>query len=153
MLTGCRITKQRFADGIFGGEGARIYGGRWSSPDHWVVYTSETPSLAVVETLANHERPELLGSFVIAFCAFDESLVTRVEIDELPANWTDPEPPRDLQLIGDEWIHSERSAVLSVPSVIVKYERNYLLNPVHEDFKRIKRSTHEPFRFDFRLVT
>lgn len=153
MLTGWRITKERFAADIFGGEGARTYGGRWNSPDHWVVYTSATASLAVVETLANHERPELLGPFVIAFCAFDESLVTRVEFNELPANWADPEPPRELQMIGDEWIHSERSAVLSVPSVIVPHERNYLLNPAHDDFRRIQLSPPEPFRFDLRIVT
>jgi len=153
VLTGWRITKERFADDIFGGEGARIYGGRWNSPDRWAVYTSATAALAVVETLANHERPELLGAFVIAFCSFDESLVTRLEIDKLPVNWTAPEPPRELQMIGDEWIHSERSAVLSVPSVIVKYERNYLLNPAHDDFKRIKFSAPEPFHFDLRIVT
>jgi len=43
--------------------------------------------------------------------------------------------------------------VLSVPSVIVEHERNYLLNPLHENFKRIKLSPPKPFRFDFRLVT
>lgn len=98
-------------------------------------------------------RSALLPNFVLASCTFDESLVTHVEIEELPLNWRAPRPPVELRDFGDEWIRSERSAVLSVPSVIVDHERNYLLNPAHEDFRRIKLSTPEPFRFDPRLVT
>jgi len=91
--------------------------------------------------------------FSKASCTFDESFVTHVEIEELPLNWRDPRPPAELKDIGDEWIRSERSAVLSLPSVIVEHEHNYLLNPVHADFKRIKLSPLKPFRLDRRLVT
>ena len=35
----------------------------------------------------------------------------------------------------------------------VEHERNYLLNPVHADFKRIKLSLPQPFRLGLRLVT
>lgn len=95
----------------------------------------------------------MLTSFVLASCTFDESLVSRVEVDELPADWRESPAPRELQMVGDEWIRSERSAVLSVPSVIVNHERNYLLNPLHSDFKRIELSPPKPFHFDLRLVT
>lgn len=153
MLTVWRLTEAIYAADVFGGEGARAFGGRWSSPGYWVVYTSEHASLAVLEVLANAFRPKLLPHFVLASCTFDESLVTYVEIEELSPNWRDPRPPVALRDFGDEWIRSERSAVLSVPSVIIEHERNYLLNPEHADFKRIKRSPPKPFRFDLRLVT
>ena len=153
MLTAWRLTDEEFADDAFGGEGARRSGGRWNSPGHWVVYTAATASLAVLEFMANVEDREQLAFVVLASCTFDESLITHVNIDELPANWSDPEPPPELKMIGDEWIHSERSAVLSVPSVIIEHERNYLLNPAHDDFRKIKLSPPKPFRFDFRLVT
>ncbi|HKS21931.1 MAG TPA: RES family NAD+ phosphorylase [Thermoanaerobaculia bacterium] len=153
MLTAWRLTEAIYAADAFGGEGAREFGGRWSSPGYWVVHTSEHVSLAILEVLANAFRPKLLPNFVLASCTFDESLVTHVEIEELPLNWRDPRPPVELRDFGDEWIRSERSAVLSVPSVIVDHERNYLLNPAHEDFRRIKLSTPELFRFDPRLVT
>jgi len=94
-----------------------------------------------------------LEFYALASCTFDESLVMHVDIADLPANWREPKPPRELQMIGAEWIRSERSAVLSIPSVIVDHERNYLLNPLHEDFKRIKLSPPKPFRVDLRLVT
>jgi len=153
VLTAWRIAKERFASKMFGGDGARVYGGRWNSPRYWVVYTSATASLAVLEVLANADSPDLLSSYVIASCTFDESLVTSVDVDDIPIDWREPKPPRELQMIGDEWIRSERSAVLSVPSAIIEHERNYLLNPVHADFKHIKLSSPKPFVFDLRLVT
>ncbi|HEX6204123.1 MAG TPA: RES domain-containing protein, partial [Thermoanaerobaculia bacterium] len=36
-----------------------------------------------------------------------------------------------------EWVASSRSAVLAVPSVVVPWETNYLLNPAHPDFARV----------------
>jgi len=153
VLTAWRLTEEIYAADAFGGDGARLHGGRWSSRGYWVTYCAATASLAVLEVLANLVRRNELAFYALASCTFDESLVTHVDIDELPANWREPKPPRELQRIGDEWIRSERSAVLSVPSVIVDHERNYLLNPLHSDFKRIKLSTPQPFRLDLRLVT
>ena len=43
------------------------------------------------------------------------------------------------------------SAVLSVPSVLVPQERNYLLNPAHPDFARIKRGKPKAFAIDPRF--
>jgi hypothetical protein len=40
--------------------------------------------------------------------------------------------------IGNEWIKSGRSAVLSLPSVLVRLERTLLLNPKHADFRKIE---------------
>ncbi len=152
MLTAWRLIDEQFADDAFGGEGSRRKGGRWNSAGYAVVYTSATASLAALEFMANVDRDQL-AFVVLASCTFDESLVTHVDIDELPANWSNPKPPPELKMIGDEWIRSERSAVLCVPSAIVEHERNYLLNPVHADFRRIKLSPPKPFRFDLRLVT
>ena len=152
MLTTWRITKAEFADQIFSGEGARAYGGRWNSPGYWVAYTSATASLAILELLVNADELERVGELALASCTFDESSVSHLEIDDLPPNWRDPRPPEGLRDFGDEWIHSERSAVLSVPSVIIEHERNYLLNPAHDDFRKVKLSSPTPFRLDLRLI-
>jgi len=145
MLTAWRLIEQVYAKDAFGGEGARVLGGRWNSPPYPVAYTSATASLAILEVLANVFRPKLLEYFVLASCTFDESLVSLVEVDQLPKNWRDPRSPIELKNVGDEWIRSERSAVLSVPSVIIEHERNYLINPVHRDFRKIKLSSPKSF--------
>jgi RES domain-containing protein len=38
-----------------------------------------------------------------------------------------------------------------VPSAVVPLEVNYLLNPAHRDFRRIRVATPQPFAFDPRL--
>jgi RES domain-containing protein len=44
-----------------------------------------------------------------------------------------------------------KSPGLSVPSAVVPPERNYLLNPAHRDFTKIRIGKPEPFHFDPRL--
>jgi RES domain-containing protein len=43
------------------------------------------------------------------------------------------------------------TAVLAVPSAVIPHELNYLLNPRHPHFKRIRVGRPEPFSFDPRL--
>jgi RES domain-containing protein len=71
----------------------------------------------------------------------------------LPANWStlDPREQEPTRRIGDEWVAQQRSAIFSVPSVILG-ERNYVLNPAHPDFGRIAFAEPVPFRFDMRLL-
>jgi RES domain-containing protein len=54
--------------------------------------------------------------------------------------------------IGDRWVRENRSAVLALPGVIVPAETNFLLNPAHRDFKRIKIHPPVAFNFDPRLI-
>ena len=74
------------------------------------------------------------------------------------ARWSVPEPELalvlspQLQLVGDNWAKSESSAVLRVPSAVIEKESNYLLNPSHRDFGKIKIGTAEPLTLDLRLV-
>jgi RES domain-containing protein len=151
-ITVWRLLKTRFLQHAFDGEGARLYGGRWNSPGEPVVYTSATVSLAVLELFANVQRSELLISYSLLSCSFDETLHSEVGLSDLPSNWRTSPPPAELQTIGDAWLRTGRSAVLRVPSAVIEHESNYLLNPAHRDFKRIKRSPAEPFTFDLRLI-
>jgi RES domain-containing protein len=49
-------------------------------------------------------------------------------------------------------VKESRSAVLELPSVIIPAEPNYLLNPTHSDFKRIRIGKPTSFSFDPRLI-
>lgn len=152
MITAWRLVKSRFVEHAFDGEGARLYGGRWNSPGAPVIYLSATTSLAVLEVFANIQRSDLLASYENLSCTFDESLLTRIEARDLPANWRQSPAPAALQELGDEWLRRGRSVALRVPSSIIEHEYNYLLNPLHTDFKRVKRSPPEPFAIDLRLI-
>jgi RES domain-containing protein len=152
MATCWRIVKSRHASTAFDGEGARLYGGRWNSPGTRMVYTSSTISLAVLEVLVHLQEASLLSSYSLISVSFDDALVERLERSRLPDGWRTYPPPSELQRIGDEWVRSQRSAVLEVPSVIVVRESNYLLNPTHPNFSTVVIGESEPFTFDERLL-
>jgi RES domain-containing protein len=146
-----RIVKQHFREGAFSGEGARLYGGRWNSPGHPVVYTAEHASLAMLEILAHLEFAAIISDYVLIRAEFDEALLEVIETKQLPRDWRIYPAPQSLRTIGDQWLEEKRSAVLSVPSVIVPVERLYLFNPLHADFKKIAIGEPQEFPFDTRL--
>ncbi len=147
-----RLCRERHAGGAFSGEGARLAGGRWNHPGVAVVYCSATLSLAVLESLVHFEARHVPDDYVaIAADIPDEIPVRRVEVAELPTNWRAVPAPEALQDLGDAWIGQGDSLVLAVPSVVVPAECNYLVNPVHEEFRRIVVHPPTPFAFDPRL--
>lgn len=135
------------------GEGARLYGGRWNVPGKAIVYTSGTLSLAVLKKLV-HTDPDLLPSNMIELSADipDYLDIEVVSEDGLPQDWRDYPAPESIQALGTQWAGENRTAVLSVPSVVVPTERNYLLNPRHADFPKIRWSEPNPFQWDPRLI-
>jgi RES domain-containing protein len=48
-------------------------------------------------------------------------------------------------------LRESKSAVLSVPSVVIPVERNFVLNPTHAAFAKLVINPSEPFRFDPRM--
>lgn len=151
MPTSWRIVKTRFAGAAFDGEGARLYGGRWSSPGSAVVYTAEHVSLALLELLVHLHDSRLLPSYSLCRASFPTALVRRIDVADLPRGWRSVPAPQKLQGIGDRWLRSGASAVLEVPSAIVPQERNYLLNPAHPDFAEVELEPPVPFEWDERL--
>lgn len=62
-------------------------------------------------------------------------------------------PPFSIsQEVGMRWATEELSAVLRVPSKESPEENNYVLNPHHPEFERIKIGPPSPFQFDPRLT-
>ena len=152
MITSWRIVKGKHAVGAFNGEGARVAGGRWNSPGVAMVYTSESAALAALELLVHLGRSASLADYVIFSCEFENGIVEIVDPRVLPHDWRIYPAPESLQRIGDRWVYQLRSAVLRVPTAVVEGESNFLLNPGHPDFKRIRVSKSRPFGFDPRLL-
>ena len=147
-----RIVKAKFVDGAFSGEGAAATGGRWNSVGTKLVYTASSASLALLEVLVNLGSNAPLTGYVLIEIAFDEALVEQVTLSQLPRDWRKAPPTAAVQLLGDTWVREMRSAVLAVPSAVVPHEHNYLLNPLHSDFQRIRIGQPGPFPIDERLA-
>jgi RES domain-containing protein len=152
MLAAFRIVKARHADTAFDGEGARRDGGRWNSPGLAVVYTAGSAALATLEILAHIGTTTLLPAYVLIRCTFNKKIVLRLDRKRLPRDWRAYPARPELQLLGDAWLKDGTSAVLDVPNAIIPSESNFLLNPLHADFRSIGVGRPEPFEFDLRLL-
>ena len=145
-----RLTSSRYPSPD--GEGARSYPGRWNLPGIAVVYTSATLSLAVLETLVHVDSDLLPDDLVTLSAGIPDGLaIEMIKDTQLPANWREYPAPEALQVIGAQWVQKGQTAILSVPSAVTPGERNYLLNPAHADFAKIKWSRPSPFKWDLRL--
>jgi RES domain-containing protein len=151
VATAWRLTKTRYLESAWDGEGARQKGGRWNSVGTPVVYVSATLSLALTEQLV-HVDAGILPAFMAIPVEFDESLVSVLEPKDLPSDWQSHPPPRSTQAIGDKWVSSAESAMLRVPSVVVPVESNYVVNPGHSDFRRLRIGKPVGFPLDSRLL-
>lgn len=151
MVKAWRIFKPQHAADAFTGAGARLFGGRWNSTGVAIVYTAGSRSLAALEMLVHLQSRELLERYVVCEVSFDRRWVRRAVLRGLPRDWRERPPSPKAQHIGDAWVRSGRSAVLEVPSAVIAGEWNYLLNPNHADFAKIRIARPRRFGFDARL--
>ncbi len=136
----------------FDGEGARRYGGRWNHTGTSVVYTSGSLSLAVLELFVHVDIDTAPGDLVAIQVDIPDTLtIETVKIERLPRDWRRYPGPEALKDIGTAWASKASTAILAVPSAVIPEERNYLLNPAHRHFKRIRLRKPAAFRFDPRM--
>ncbi len=153
MATLWRVTKRAHAATAFDGKAAARYGGRWNSPGVRVVYTSDTKSLALLEILVHLDVGVSLPRFVAFTVTVEERLIERLPARRLPRDWRSTSGLAATRGIGDAWLRDGRALALAVPSIIVPEELNYLLNPAHAAFARLKLGRAVPFLLDPRLAT
>jgi RES domain-containing protein len=151
-LVAWRIVAARHAATAFSGEGARLYGARWSPPGLSIAYCSESRSLAALEIIVNARNgTKLIGEpWSVVSAEIPDHLIERPA--RVPENWREMVHPKATQNFGAKWAEEKRCAVLRVPSVVVLGEFNYLLNPAHPDFAKVRIGKPEPFSFDPRLA-
>ena len=147
------IRKKRLSD-AFTGEGARLGGGRWNHVGTPVIYVSETLSLAALELLVHFTRKDIkLSKSLVAIPVDipDYLKTAEVSIKDLGPDWRMSPPSNSTKNIGTEWTHNGTSSILRVPSVVIPDEYNFVLNPVHTEFKKLKIGKPRPFTLDERI--
>jgi RES domain-containing protein len=112
-----------------------------------VVYVSEHQSTAAFEVFANRVPFILEEKYKAFHMEWTDNLTEIFPAKKLPADWRISPPPAETMEIGDRWVQERRSAVLALPSAISPDDTNFLLNPEHTDFKRIR--IHPPINLDF----
>lgn len=130
--------------------------GRWNLNGQYVIYTGGSMALSCLEKLAHSSGTSLYaGDFsVTIFEVPDELPVKEITIDELVkinAAWQKVINYPITQNMGNKWLQQHETAILKVPSAIIDLEYNYLFNPAHADFEKVKIAAINKFTFDNRL--
>src|ERR1035437_862982 len=126
---------------------------RWNSKGIQMLYFASSRSLACLENVVHRKPFELSLKFKVTVVDIPNNLVQDLDINVLTDKWNLPNSAayKLCSKFGDDWILGMSSLLLKVPSAIVKDEYNFLLNPNHPDFVKVKITNIEPFYFDPRI--
>lgn len=145
-----RITNEAFKNDI-SGNGAALFGSRWNSKGNYLLYTSESISLSILESLVHLKRKEIPpNQYLLHIELPDEKEVSEISYKKIKKDWH-----KELEYtrwIGDQFLKNKKNLFLKVPSVIVPQESNILLNPLHKEFKKVKIIAMELLELDKRLT-
>jgi len=133
------------------GTGAKLFGGRWNRKGLAMLYTAEHRSLAALELLVHLNRNELPEDLRLLSLQVPEKSIIQISLEKR-GNTGKGKPEKNFKELGSEWILSNESLCLKVPSIIIKEEFNILINPNHQLFKKIEIEKVNEFIFDSRLV-
>lgn len=146
-----RLTKRKYAHTL-SGLGAARFGNRWNSKGVEMIYTAQNCALAMAEVAVHLSLATLPDDFVMLEIDIPGSVDIRI-LDQinLGSNWDVFPYNPNTQLLGNAFIANQKSAVLKVPSAVVKGEHNFLINPNHKDATNIKIIRTYDFPFDRRI--
>ncbi len=143
-----RITLAKYSTKL----SASGYAARWNSKDVKMMYTAQSRALACLENIVHRNSKGLQKNFkVMQIFVPDDIVLQEINETDLATGWKEFDKMPYTQSLGDQWVREAKSAILKVLSAIVSGDSNYLLNPGHKDFQKIKLLKTETFEFDNRL--
>lgn len=144
------LGKTKFAKQL-NGEGARLHGGRWNMTGIPCIYASETKALSILEYAVNVHLEELPFSLSVAVYTIPEKSWKEFSVGELPQSWSQIPAPQETKEWGSYYLKQAKFLALKLPSVIIPSEFNFVLNPLHPDFKKVSIKEVHAFTFDTRI--
>lgn len=134
---------------IYSPEGARRTAGRWNDVGDAVIYTTANYSTAMLEKLVyssgilppNQHYIQITIPSGTSYEVFSEAHTP---------NWH-AKNKRAARKFGHQWHKDRRSALLFVPSVVARMERNVLINHDHPEASSIIAGLEQPVWWDKRL--
>ncbi|QJR04513.1 RES family NAD+ phosphorylase [Sphingobium yanoikuyae] len=149
VLTAYRIGDPDGVHPIYDSEGARLYPGRWNTPASPIIYTSEHYSTAMLEKLV-HAGSVLPPNQHHIRITIPNGISYEIFQTAAHPGW-DGKDEGLCKAFGQAWYAQRRSAILIVPSMPARVERNILINPLHPDAAGIAHDLPEPVWWDDRL--
>lgn len=152
MMVVYNIRKSKYATTTLNASGVA---NRWNKDDEYIIYAGGSIALSTLELIAHRNLIDIKIGYKLLFIKLDinELDITEIKMEDLPKNWKSIESYLVLQDIGSKWYRSKKSLVLKVPSALVQWEYNYLINLNHPHFsEKVSVNMIEDFVWDNRLV-
>jgi RES domain-containing protein len=111
---------------------------------------SEFISLSILEVLVRANKFTSPDTYTLLSIQVPESSIITIEVKKLKNEWQDH--IEYTRSIGEDFLKLNQELVLKVPSAVVPQEHNYLINPLHKDFKKVKIAHSELLELDKRLL-
>lgn len=145
-----RISKCKYIDDL-SGKGAASFPGRWNGKGVHVVYTAQSASLALLESVVH-----LSSIPTITYCMLTLEIpdlsIQELPAADLPKDWEQNPPDEKLKNIGNRFVEEAKFLALKIPSAIMPEEFNYILNPNHKQFNLVKILSNRNLSIDERLL-
>lgn len=135
------------------GAGAEATGGRWNRKGTPMLYASASRALACLETVVHLNAGGLpLNRYLVEIEIPDRLVKNAVRFEAHRHVGWDAIPEGRVSLeAGEAWVRAGVSVVMTVPSVIVPEELNFLINPKHADARAIRARKVRKWTYDARL--
>ncbi|WP_423928714.1 RES family NAD+ phosphorylase [Candidatus Palauibacter sp.] len=134
---------------VYSPNGARQVSGRWHERGDRVIYASEHYSTAMLETLVRWSGLPPRDQHLVRIDVPAGTSYEVIEADDLP-DWHLPDSG-SARRAGQRWYADSRSAILIVPSVVARVERNVIINADHPEFPKLRPGPETPVWWDERL--
>ena len=145
-----RVGKTRYANDL-SGEGARLHGGRWNHKLTACIYSSESRSLATLEYTVNTNIEDIPRSLSITTYEIPDDGILRVRLADLPGDWREVPAPASTKDFGTRLLKEADYPVIRLPSAVIPYEFNYILNPLHRNSDDFEILDIRDFIYDVRI--
>ena len=127
---------------------------RWNKKGEFVIYTGSSRSLSTLELIVHRGavQPTVPYSVMVISISDNSGLYETLNTRQLPDNWKTINAYTTLQKSGSDWYKNQASLILKIPSAVIPFEYNYILNTMHVDFKQhVKLVRTERYFWDERL--
>jgi RES domain-containing protein len=147
-----RISQEIFSEDL-SGNGAKAFGGRWNSEGMAALYAASSRSLALLETLAHTPAKMLqLKPYILISLSIPGNILPEIiRAHDLPPGWDDADIREITTVPGNYFLNEKKNLLLSVPSVLMPEENIFVINPLHEDMKKVRIVHKRRIDFDQRV--
>jgi RES domain-containing protein len=129
-----RITKEVYSSRLTASGSAN----RWNKRGQNVIYAGSSSSLSTLELVVHRSAiiPADIYKVAVISIADNDKHFKQVFVSDLPEKWRSLAAYSKLQEIGAKWYNNQETLVLRVPSAVIPFEYNYIINTEHPDFTR-----------------